>query len=323
MSGPGATVCWWWWQLKILFDFHPENFGEYEPILTHIFQVGWFNHQPGLLMFFFFFSGVRFFSWEANGAQCLFGPKIPSNTRSFFWHFLPFFWWWVVLKGRVGKLETQGRRNSILWTWDSFLRLIWDVKEVGKKHEKNTPTHWGCGIGRSNFWLGLMISSIVDDVRWSDFQFRTSTWTKRRRYSAKKNAPKIMSNISPWIRNNLFPPFGKAPLPTFKISTTVSFRECYCWWFRNPKQPPSVKPFVNNGKNYQPQQVSRISEPSTVPGSSSKSPKVAFSFHRKSVRWSSIPSSLAIFGYHFFAGEFSGMFPKKTQHPSKRVPIKP
>ena len=33
-----------WWQLKYFFYFHP-YFGEDEPILTHIFQRGWFNHQ--------------------------------------------------------------------------------------------------------------------------------------------------------------------------------------------------------------------------------------------------------------------------------------
>ena len=31
----------------------------------------------------------------------------------------------------------------------------------------------------------------------------------------------------------------------------------YCWWFRNPKQPPfgCIKPVANNGINYQPQLV--------------------------------------------------------------------
>ena len=33
-----------WWQLKYFFVFQA-LFGEDEPILTHIFQVGWFNHQ--------------------------------------------------------------------------------------------------------------------------------------------------------------------------------------------------------------------------------------------------------------------------------------
>ena len=34
----------------------------------------------------------------------------------------------------------------------------------------------------------------------------------------------------------------------------------YCWWFRNPKQPPfGCKKLVNNGMNYQPQLISRIS----------------------------------------------------------------
>ena len=33
------------WQLKYLF-FTPK-IGEDEPILTHIFQMGWFNHQAG------------------------------------------------------------------------------------------------------------------------------------------------------------------------------------------------------------------------------------------------------------------------------------
>jgi len=37
-----------WWQLKY-FYVHPENspkIGEDEPMLTHIFEMGWFNHQP-------------------------------------------------------------------------------------------------------------------------------------------------------------------------------------------------------------------------------------------------------------------------------------
>ena len=33
-----------WWFHTFCFYFHP-LFGEDEPILTHIFQVGWFNHQ--------------------------------------------------------------------------------------------------------------------------------------------------------------------------------------------------------------------------------------------------------------------------------------
>ena len=31
-----------------IFYVHP-GYGEDEPILTHIFQMGWFNHQPGIL----------------------------------------------------------------------------------------------------------------------------------------------------------------------------------------------------------------------------------------------------------------------------------
>ena len=39
----------------------------------------------------------------------------------------------------------------------------------------------------------------------------------------------------------------------------------YYWWFRNPKQPPGiVQNPENNGINYKPQLVSRISEPSTI-----------------------------------------------------------
>ena len=35
-----------WWQLKDFLEFSLPNLGEdVEPNLTHIFQVGWFNHQ--------------------------------------------------------------------------------------------------------------------------------------------------------------------------------------------------------------------------------------------------------------------------------------
>ena len=42
--------------------------------------------------------------------------------------------------------------------------------------------------------------------------------------------------------------------------------QSYCWWFRNPKQPPGMvlKPVVNNGINYQPQLVNAGFLPSTV-----------------------------------------------------------
>ena len=46
----------------------------------------------------------------------------------------------------------------------------------------------------------------------------------------------------------------------------IIFWEYYCWCFRNPALTTwDVKNPVNNGINYQPQLVSRISEPSTVP----------------------------------------------------------
>ncbi len=46
-----------------------------------------------------------------------------------------------------------------------------------------------------------------------------------------------------------------------ELSSRSWCRWCYCWWFRNPKQPPGMmlKPVVNKGRNYQHQLVSRIS----------------------------------------------------------------
>ena len=35
-----------WWQLKYFLMFTPK-IGEDEPLLTNIFQMGWFNHQRG------------------------------------------------------------------------------------------------------------------------------------------------------------------------------------------------------------------------------------------------------------------------------------
>ena len=53
----------WWFQ--IVFIFTPK-IGEDEPILTHIFQMGWFNHQPVtffLLGGYVHFPGVNSFGW--------------------------------------------------------------------------------------------------------------------------------------------------------------------------------------------------------------------------------------------------------------------
>ena len=47
------TIPRWWFQT--FFIFNPK-IGEDEPILTNIFQMGWFNHQP--VDCFFLFGGV-------------------------------------------------------------------------------------------------------------------------------------------------------------------------------------------------------------------------------------------------------------------------
>ena len=64
---------------------------------------------------------------------------------------------------------------------------------------------------------------------------------------------------------NAFPPQTKTS-PNELLGTWVLvqmfFLSWYCWWFRNPKQPPGMyktQNSVNNGTNYQPQLVSRIS----------------------------------------------------------------
>ena len=43
-----STLVWYfsrWWQLKY-FYFHPEPWGRWTHFDEHIFQMGWFNHQP-------------------------------------------------------------------------------------------------------------------------------------------------------------------------------------------------------------------------------------------------------------------------------------
>ena len=60
----------------------------------------------------------------------------------------------------------------------------------------------------------------------------------------------------------------RCKLPVFprKRWITITWEvTTYCWWFRNPKANHrlDVKNSVNNGINYQPQLVSKISEPST------------------------------------------------------------
>ena len=78
-----------WWQLKY-FLFSP-LLGEMIPILTNIFQRGWFNHQPVLYM------GVS----KNNGT-----PK------------------WMVYKGKPGlKMDDLGENQLFLETpiyWKCF-----------------------------------------------------------------------------------------------------------------------------------------------------------------------------------------------------------
>ena len=35
-----------WWQLKYVWNFHPDPWGRWAHFDEHIFQRGWFNHQP-------------------------------------------------------------------------------------------------------------------------------------------------------------------------------------------------------------------------------------------------------------------------------------
>ncbi len=53
-----------WWQLKYVWNVHPENWGRWTHFDEHIFQRGWFNHQlgNGWLGWSFSFWTWRFFS---------------------------------------------------------------------------------------------------------------------------------------------------------------------------------------------------------------------------------------------------------------------
>ena len=71
----------WWFQ--IFFTFTP-NFGEDEPILTHIFQMGWFNHR--LDMYSYHFLTARYRSndelWLNHGWSTYPHVRCPHEKQS-------------------------------------------------------------------------------------------------------------------------------------------------------------------------------------------------------------------------------------------------
>ena len=77
----------WWWQGQIFSHFHPDPW-EKIPFLTHMFQVGWFNHQ--LVTWKQNICGkiavkIRFFDGHSYGRRT-------HQTRSHVWIWL---WGWM------------------------------------------------------------------------------------------------------------------------------------------------------------------------------------------------------------------------------------
>ena len=61
----------------------------------------------------------------------------------------------------------------------------------------------------------------------------------------------------------------------------MKYKDPYCWWFRNPKEPPGmVKNPINNGIFSSSLEVSRILEPSTVGNPYESLELVAKAIHR-------------------------------------------
>ena len=57
----------WWFQ--IFFSFHPENWGRWTHFDDHIFQIGWFNHQPDGFDIFFHAEIVSDFLFVKVGME--------------------------------------------------------------------------------------------------------------------------------------------------------------------------------------------------------------------------------------------------------------
>ena len=102
---PTISMCYtpqtWWWQLKYFWIFTPK-IGEDEPILTHIFQLGW-NHQLVMLHTFdVFFCSL--FSWSL-----VFFPKMTD------WHpHLLVNWPANIETIQIGAFEDMIRTKSLL-----------------------------------------------------------------------------------------------------------------------------------------------------------------------------------------------------------------
>ena len=90
-----------WWQLK--YFLCSSQVGEDEPILTHIFQVGWFNHQPVMLCFSTINRRSRIGGIPQLGSSC---ALFLGGEGRRDWPFLDDFFFWSLLSYKeVGELH--------------------------------------------------------------------------------------------------------------------------------------------------------------------------------------------------------------------------
>ena len=101
---------------SIFFHFHLYLGGRWTHFDDHIFQMGWFNHQPELLVFF----GCFLCWWYTLGSQT--PPQTPGHDRLVLWASFELH---LVVRLPVfgGETSCFGGETSCFWWWN-FLFLV-------------------------------------------------------------------------------------------------------------------------------------------------------------------------------------------------------
>ena len=134
-----------------IFDFHVSNLGErWTQFDEHIFQRGWFNHQPG-----------RLFCLPSLGAHRLAKPKLflPKLHRKFRDKFtknkLGGYIFYVVVSNIILEF-------SLLGKWSNLTNIF--LKWVAKHHQLGRLMNWNSSIENLPFLHDICIKLVEIDM---------------------------------------------------------------------------------------------------------------------------------------------------------------
>ena len=216
-----------------MFSVRCSSWSSVVTIKFEIYITGWWQLKYSL--FFTLNPGEMIQFWRAYFSNGLKPPTIDQDSCSLkVLTQLP-------LTNAGGARVPCWNRHLLRWHW------LQEISHWTVRFERTNKAEYLIGIDRNLLYFknGL----VGNTGRHSVFDGMI--------LSSKSSATNILIFDGSWLIWNFWS-------KQFFTQNTVHLRR-YCWWFRNPKQPPGmVKSPVDNGIKYQPQLVKAGFLPSTV-----------------------------------------------------------